>query len=125
LSTIFLNIFGNDTIDRYPLPYKGRLIKLLCISKAVFKELVLTAREFFVEPVYTEYLDTPAQEKEPLPKRPQLLLSNNREDGYLEYTPSRIWSTRDSKFWRWRRVNEWWREYNQDEYLNEKRHILL
>ena len=116
---------GNDTIDRYPLLYEGKLRKILCISKTVFEKLLLTAREFFVEPVYTECLATPVQEDEPLPETARLLPYGNSKAGYLGYTPSRIWSTRDSKLWQWRRFNEWWREYGRDDFINEKRHILL
>jgi len=39
MSTFSRNLSGNDTIDRYPLPYEGRLTKIICITKEVFEKL--------------------------------------------------------------------------------------
>lgn len=30
-----------------------------------------------------------------------------------DYQPSNIWATRDSSFWQWQRVKEWFRDYAQ------------
>ena len=116
---------GNDTIDRYPLSYRGRLTKLLCISKLVFEKLTLAAREFFVKPVCQKRLPAPVQENKPSFKQPEACLADNGNTGHSEYAPSQIWNTRNSRLWQWRRLSEWWREYHQDEFVNEKRHILL
>ena len=107
-----------------PLPYEGRLTKLLCISRAIFEKLTLAARKLFIEPACPECLPAPAQENDPSSKEPVSYTTGNRNTGYLEYTPSRIWPTRNSKFWQWRRVSDWWRQYGQDEFINEKRHML-
>jgi endo-beta-N-acetylglucosaminidase D len=98
---------------------------LLCISKAIFEKLTLATREFIVEPARSEFIPAPAQENNPSFKSPTLPIADNRKTGYLEYSPSRIWNTRDSSFWQWRRVSEWWRDYRQDDFINEKRHIIL
>ena len=41
--------YGNDTIDRYPLLHKRKLIKLLCISKMVFEKLKTALDEFGIK----------------------------------------------------------------------------
>ena len=41
---------GNDTIDRYPLTYRRKLKKLLCISKEVFNKLKAALNEFGFRP---------------------------------------------------------------------------
>ena len=40
------NIFGNDTIDRYP-PACGKVAKILCVSEKVFKKIVEDFEAFF------------------------------------------------------------------------------
>jgi hypothetical protein len=58
-------------------------------------------------------------------KAPVTSLRSIEKAGYSAYTPTPIWQTRYSEFWQWQRVSEWYREYGQDEIINEKRHILL
>ena len=119
-------LFGNDTIDRYPLPYRGKLTKLLCIGKEIFEKLRLTTRGFYVRQAV--FKNTPAQlhKTKALPKTPALPSSDTKKAIYPEYAPTKIWPTRHSEFWRWQRVSEWHREYGQVvEITNEKRHILV
>ena len=125
MSRLYRVNFGNDTIDRYPLPYRGKLTKLLCISKELFEKLALAAQEFFAKESILK--DTPAliRRSKPLLKAPVTSLRNIEKAGYSAYTPTPIWQTRYSEFWQWQRVSEWYREYGQDEIINEKRHILL
>ena len=115
---------GNDTIDRYPLPYRGKLTKLLCISKESFEKLRLTTRGFYARQAALK--NTPAQlhKTKALPKTPVLPSSDAKKAICPEYAPTKIWPTRHSEFWQWQRVSEWHREYGQDEIINEKRHIL-
>jgi hypothetical protein len=112
---------GNDTIHRYPLSCEGKLTKLLCISKEVFEKLTLTAREFFIK----ERIPKSAPARIKPCKMPVLATRRKGKARYQEYTPTPIWYTRCSEYWQWQRVSEWWREYGQDEIINEKRHILL
>jgi hypothetical protein len=99
---------------------------LLCISTAIFEKLALEIQESpVIEPIPAP-VSTPVQRTntEPDIKR-QLALPMTRYPEYLEYTRSSIWQTRYSEFWQWRRVKQWWREFKQDHFINEKRHILL
>jgi len=116
---------GNDTIDPYPLPYKGKLIKLLCISKEVFEKLKAALDEFGLKP-------KPAS---PKPKtsfrqklyRKELLWGPKNDDlkpGRDKYTasfePSNIFNTRNSSFWRLRNLEAWFKEqasYEDPRYL--------
>jgi hypothetical protein len=113
---------GNDTIDRYPLPYEGKLRKILCIRKELFEKLCLETQEFLATKTAPKKTKVIAAEPKPLCDVPQE--NTLRHTGYV-YTPTKIWATRYSELWQWQRVSEWWREYGTDEYLNEKRHILV
>jgi len=117
--------YGNDTIHHYPLPHRGKLTKLLCISKEIFEKLCLTTREFYARQVVLK--NTPAQLRKikALPKTPALPSPDAKKAICPEYAPTKIWTTRHSEFWQWQRVSEWHREYGQDEITNEKRHILV
>ena len=125
MSSSILQILGNDTIDRYPLPYGGKLTKILCISKELFEKLASEAREFLVKENAPKNIPVQAQRIKPLCKAPAQSLRNIEKTVYPEYSPTRIWQTRYSEFWQWQRVSEWHREYGQDEITNEKRHILV
>ena len=116
---------GNDTIDRYPLPYEGKLTKLLCISKERFEKLALVTQEFFAKKHVLKNIPAQAQKTKSLLKAPELFLCGIEKARYSAYTPTSIWQTRYSEFWQWQRVSEWYREYGQDEITNEKRHILV
>ena len=116
---------GNDTIHRYPLPYEGKLKKLLCIGKESFEKLTLSTRQFFS--LKSALKDTARETRiiQAPPKVPVPYLADNRKAVYSAYTPTKIWASRYSEFWQWQRVSEWHREYGQDEITNEKRHILV
>ena len=116
---------GNDTIHRYPLPYRGKLTKLLCISKETFEKLRLTTREFYTQQAVAKNIPARVQRTELLRKASALPLRCNEEARYSAYTPTKIWQTRYSELWQWQRVNDWYREFGQDEITNEKRHILV
>jgi hypothetical protein len=116
---------GNDTIDRYPLPYEGELTKLLCISKERFSRLTLAIREFLIKELIPRKAYALVSRKEPLHQTPALPLLSKKETIPSEYMPTPIWHTRESELWQWQRLSEWWREYRPDEILNEKRHILV
>ena len=125
LSRDYFKFFGNDTIDPYPLPYGGKLIKLLCISKERFEKLCLAARELSVNKQPLRNIPAQTQKVKPLYTAAGLTSRNSQETKYSAYIPTPIWQTRYSEFWQWQRVSQWHREYGQDEITNEKRHILL
>ena len=118
-------MYGNDTIDRYPLPYEGELTKLLCISKERFVKLTLAVHDSLLKQRIPRKAYTRVPRTEPLHQKPALPLRSKKETMPSEYMPTPIWHTRESEFWQWQRVSEWWREYRPDEILNEKRHILV
>ena len=117
--------YGNDTIDHYPLPYEGRLIKLLCISKEVFKKLKAALDEFGFKP--KPALPKPKQPFRQKPPKKELLKSSKSDDlkpgrdkciGPFE--PSNIFNTRNSSLWRLRNLRAWFKEqesYEDSRYL--------
>ncbi len=126
--TIYLTLpyeqVGNDTIDRYPLPYEGKLTKLLCISKEVFEKLKAALAEFDLGPKPASLkLKTPFRQKllkkEPVesPRNDYLKL----DDKYTgSYEPSNILYTHSSSLWRARNLGAWFKEqesYEDQRYL--------
>ncbi len=120
-----MGINGNDTIHRYPLPYEGKLIKLLCISKEVFEKLKAALAEFGLrQKSASSKPKTPFPQKlsrkEPLetPKNNDLKLKKDKCIGFFE--PSNIFNTRNSDSWRLRNLNMWFKEqesYEDARYL--------
>ncbi|MBU0503523.1 MAG: hypothetical protein KKG43_03945 [Candidatus Omnitrophica bacterium] len=96
---------------------------MLCISKEIFEKLSLTTRESNTQQTVAK--DTPAHIQRTRKSYKTLVLPvpNAKETLCPEYIPTKIWPTRDSALWQWRRVKEWHREYGLDEFINEKRHI--
>jgi hypothetical protein len=125
LSITFCRRSGNDTIDRYPPAYEGRLTKILCISKGIFGKLKAALDEFGLKPKLaspkpkTPFRQKPLK-KEPLrgPRNDDLKLDRNKYTGSFE--PSNIIYTRHSSFWRLRNLNAWFKEqasYEDSRYL--------
>ncbi len=117
---IYLSTNGNDTIDRYPPPYKGKLRKLLCISKELFEKLKAAWVEFRPKQPPPE-LKTPSRQK---PPKKEPLGSDRNDDLKLDrdkcvgsYEPSNILNTRNSSFWRLRNLNAWFKEQESYEDL--------
>ncbi len=115
MSSCIFNKTGNDTIDRYPLPYEGKLTKLLCISKEIFEKLKAALDEFGIKPkLASPKFKTPFQKK--FSKKE--LLTNFKNDEYKvdddkrigSFEPSNILNTRDSSFWRLRNLKAWFKE---------------
>ena len=117
-----LGVVGNDTIDRYPLPYEGKLTKLLCISKEVFKNLNAALDEFGLKPK-----PAPSKSKtsfrQKLPKKEPLRSSRsddlkpdrNKCAGCFE--PSNIFNIQSSRLWRLRNLSAWFKEQESYEDL--------
>jgi len=105
------NIPGNDTIHCYPLPYRGRLTKLLCISRENFEKLKAALAEFGLKPKPASPKSKTFFRQKILKKEP---LSAHR-DNYLKpdrdtFEPSNIFNTRNSSFWRLRNLKAWFKE---------------
>ena len=125
LSSIPGTHYGNDTIDRYPLPYEGELTKLLCISTERFKKLQAVLDEFGLRQKSTSPKPkTPLRQKlseKDLPASPKnndLELDRDKCTGSFE--PSNIIYTRNSFFWRLRNLNAWFKEqesYEDSRYI--------
>ena len=122
MATVYLTAPGNDTIDRYPLPYEGKLIKLICISKEIFKNLKAALGEFGLRPKIVSH--KPKQQKPPR-KEPVGNARNDdlkpSEDKYTGlFEPSNILNTQSSFLWRSRNLKAWFKEqesYEDQRYL--------
>jgi hypothetical protein len=125
MSRKFCKESGNDTIDPYPLPYRGKLTKLLCISKERFEKLKAAWDEFGIKPKpASPGTTTPFQKK--LPKKVSLRGSRNEDLKPSKYKcissfePSNIFNTRDSSFWRLQNLKTWFKEqesYEDSRYI--------
>lgn len=122
MSSEIFKTHGNDTIDRYPLHYRGRLTKLLCISKEIFEKLKAALDEFGIKPKPpSSKPKTPFRQK-PLKKEP---LVDSRDDNHKperdkcisSFEPSNILYTRSSSFWRLRNLEAWFKEQESYEDL--------
>ena len=116
---------GNDTIDRYPLPYEGKLTKLLCISKAIFEKLKAALVEFGVKPKPASLKPKAPFQQKPPRKEP---LGGHRNDDFKtakdksigSFKPSNIFNIQNSRLWRLRNLNAWFKEqesYEDPRYL--------
>ena len=124
MSSLNLKFNGNDTIDPYPLPCGGKLIKVLCISREIFKKLKTALNEFDlgskpVSPKPKTPLRQKISKKEPLesPRNNDLKPDNNYTSSY---EPSNILNTRFSSFWRAQNLKTWFKEqesYEDPRYL--------
>jgi hypothetical protein len=113
---------GNDTIDRYPLPHEGRLKKILCISKEVFKELKAALAEFGFKPKTSFRQKLP--KKEPLSIARSDDRKSDKDECIGSFEPSNILETRNSLFWRLRNLNAWFKEqesYEDSRYVKSHR----
>ena len=101
------DFFGNDTIDHSPLwKYLG-VSKLLCFNLSCYRELVKLVQRwkssFFGE----------------LPEAPQKIRHYNTGANAavitrcFSYEATNIWPTRESTYWQWIRVREWFREHKE------------
>jgi hypothetical protein len=116
---------GNDTIHRYPLPYEGRITKILCITKEVFENLKATLAEFGLKPKPAQ-LKPKTSSQQKTPKKQPLVASRDndlkpdKDKCIISFEPSNIIYTRDSSFWRLRNLKAWFKEqgsYEDTRYL--------
>ena len=116
---------GNDTIDRYPLPYEGRLTKILCITKEVFKNLKATLAEFRLKPKPTLFKPKTSFRQKVSKKEPLAGSRNNdlkpiRDKCIDSFEPSDLFTNKSSSFWRGRNLKDWFKEqesYEDARYL--------
>ena len=113
---------GNDTIDRYPLPYEGKLTKLLCISKEVFKKLKAALDEFGIKPKPVSSkpktsFQQKVSKKEPLVGPRNNDLKPNRDKCIGSFEPSNIFNIQNSSLWRLRNLKAWFKEQESYEDL--------
>jgi hypothetical protein len=117
--------FGNDTIDRYPLPYEGRLVKILCITKEVFENLKAAWAEFALKPKRASAKTKPSFRQKPLKKEPQAGSRNDNHKPQKEkatscFEPSDIFNIQYSSLWKIRNLKAWFKEqesYEDARYL--------
>jgi hypothetical protein len=106
---------GNGKRDRTPTPKDLRKIKR--ISFKAFLYLKGLFKDFRRETVKPEkglkILSHRAPTINDLDARIPVARHKNSDNGlHYSYEPSRIQNTRDSLFWQWRRVTEWYRYIN-------------
>ena len=111
-------------MHRYPLPCEGKLIKVLCIGREIFKKLKAALNEFDLgskpaSPKPKTPLRQKVSKKEPLesPRNGNLKPNNNYTGSY---EPSNILNTRFSSFWRAQNLKAWFKEqesYEDSRYL--------
>ncbi len=125
ITTSFSKFIGNDTIDRYPPPYEGKLTKLLCISKERFEKLKAALDEFGIKAKSaSSKQETPLREKT-LKKEPLAALENDdlktdRDRCIGLFEPADIFINKSSDFWRLQNLNAWFKEqesYEDSRYL--------
>ena len=114
--------FGNDTIDRYPPAYEGKLTKLLCITKEVFKKLKTNFKKLGLGPKSASpkpktSFSQKASQKEPLGCSRNGDLKPNRDRCTGSFEPSNIFNTRNSSLWRSRNLKDWFKEQESYEDL--------
>jgi len=114
LSSLFLII--------YPLPYEGKLTKLLCISKELFEKLKAALDEFRLRvkpasPKPKTLFKQKLPRKEPLGRHRNGDLNLNRDKYISSFEPSNIFNTRNSSFWRLRNLRAWFKEQESYEDL--------
>ena len=119
-STVFPSPLGNGKGHRTPTPLRLKKIKIVSINAFLYlKELFKNFRREAVKPGKdSKVLIRRAPTIDDLETTIQL--SPPKKNGsaiYYDYEPSRIQDTRNSSFWQWRRVSEWFR-YINDPYEN-------
>jgi hypothetical protein len=100
LSTFFTHPRGNGKIHRYPLAGK----KLKCIGAEVFKKIKVIIKGYGKHA--SRIMPKPASAESTVINNTNCMVSSGRG-----YEATNIWTTRESQYWRWRRVREWFREY--------------
>jgi len=104
-----MSSYGNG--KRHPIPlFKGlRLKKLLIIGEVRFKELEEYVRKSLFFCKGRKNRKKAESRKTLIRDKYQLDLSPNRQS----YQASKIWVTRQSSLWQWRRTYAWFKEFRE------------
>jgi hypothetical protein len=110
-----LSIFGNGKRDRTPSP--SRLRKIKRVSFKAFLYLKRLLKDFRRETPKPKKDSKFLSRRTPTINDPDagIPVAQHKKNGnglHYGYEPSRIQNTRDSSFWQWRRVAEWYRYIN-------------
>jgi len=103
--------YGNGKRHRTPTPLRLRKIKVVSFKaflylKELFKNFRREAAKLKKD---SKFLSRRAPAINDLKTRTHLLVSFKKNNiAMYDYEPSRINSTRDSSFWQWQRVAEWY-----------------
>ena len=95
--------YGNGKIDRYPLK------KLLIFTEKLFEKLKKELAQFTTKKTKKPKSDADNIKRLPIVQKKQI-----SQRIIHDYQPSHIWSTRNSSYWQWKRVKEWFIQYAQD-----------
>jgi hypothetical protein len=97
---------GNDTIDRYPLPC-GDLQKILCVSEPTFKTIL---KDFEAFKIYCGPKPRLAN-KEQIVKSQAPQAPRSEKPKSSHYEPTNTIHLQYTSIRRWRRVDEWFKQY--------------
>ena len=109
---MFSTLFGNDTIDPYPLiPVEAK--KILIVRKDIFGELQVQYSAFF-QALRGRLHQRSSNIKAPRRhfSRPQAPLPEKTH--FSTYQPSNAIAVNECDYRRWCRVNEWFAEFGPD-----------
>ncbi|MFC1512459.1 hypothetical protein ACFL4S_00245 [bacterium] len=98
---------GNATIDVTPP------CKILCIKKEWHKELEKLVKKH----LFKKKIKKITNRKKIKKAEEKIYQAGIRQ---RSYESSNIWNTRNSKYWSWIRVKEWFKEYKEKEIWQEK-----
>jgi hypothetical protein len=126
LSIIFLSYSGNGKRHRTPTPSRLKKIKVVSFKAFLYlKGLLKDFRREAAKPKKdSKFLSRRAPTINDLETRIYLAPHKKNNNAiHYDYEPSRINNTRDSSFWQWRRVKEWYR-YINDPIENINGHMI-
>lgn len=102
---------GNGKIDRYPLWDMVKIRQILIIKKEIYEKI--RAEVIGFKRWLTGLLPRQRKARGKQVEYRTTYAKTNGAAYYRDYTPTNIWQTRDSLFWKWRTVKEW------DKYIND------
>ncbi|MFH0753270.1 MAG: hypothetical protein V2A70_01745 [Candidatus Omnitrophota bacterium] len=98
---------GNDTIDPYP-PIPEEAAKIICVAPNTHEQIKVDFnlfKQFFRK----QDVRKPKSNISSTINKPELII---KQHYHHSYEPSNATNLADSTIRRWRRVNEWYREYS-------------
>ncbi len=113
-------VFGNDTIDPYPLLIPGEAAKILCVTQNVFLQIQVSYRAFcrclLGRQTKKSFNTEPSRgQNSGLKVAPQTISPKSGPTAsakfFRDFEPSNTIYLQYSDIRRWRRVNEWFNQY--------------